>query len=192
MADIQVCAFHADEGIPPERVGDEAGSLQYTCPRTKGHPTDGTYTWLSVPTPPGLVGVTGLAADLGLHTELPSVIADFRGHWVEYGVVERRYAERNPQDFATLVERYGHRSISQGREYTVSAFLARTLADLSRHGSVLYHPGPATGRWKYNEQISWWAVAPEPQWSTEKSWEALACSVTYVPGQKETQAPKST
>ena len=117
---------------------------------------------------------------------LPSGVG--RGHWVEYGVVEQRYAEREPQDFAMLVDRYVHRSITQGREYTVSAFLARTLADLSRHGSVLYH-GPATGR--YNEQISWWAVPPEPQWSTEKSWEALGCSVTYVPGQTETKPQTS-
>jgi hypothetical protein len=184
VADIQVCAFHSDEGIRPERVADEAGSLRFTCPRTKGHPTEGTYTWLSVPTPPGLEGVTGLAAELGLHTELPSVIADFGGHWVEYGVVEQRYAERNPKDFAILVERYGHTAIA-GKSYTTSAFLAHTLGDLSKYGSVLYHWGPATGRWRYNSQISWWAVPPEPQWSTEKSWEALECSVTYVPGQTE-------
>src|SRR5690554_3907004 len=112
MAGIQVCAFHADEGIRPERVGDEAGSVRYTCPRTNGHPTEGTYTWLSVPTPPGLDGVSGLAADLGLHYELPRIIAGFGANWVEYGVVEQRYAERNPQDFARLVQRYGHTAIA--------------------------------------------------------------------------------
>ena len=120
-----------------------------------------------------------------------SYIADFRGHWVEYGVVEQRYAQRNPQDCAMLVERYGHTAIP-GKSYTTSAFLAHTLGDLSKYGSVPYHWGPATGRWHYNSQISWWAVPPEPQWSAEKSWEALGCSVTYVPGQTETPTTSPT
>jgi len=181
VADIQVCAFHADEGVRPVPVGDDTGAVRYTCPRTIGHPTDGPYSWVFVPTPPGLDEVSGLAADLGLHVELPAVLGEFRGYWVEYGVVEQRYAQRNPEDFAMLIERYGHHAI-QGRPYTTSAFLARTLGELSRHGTVLFHLGPATGRWRYNEQISWWAVPPEPAWSTEKSWEALGCSTEYVPG----------
>ncbi len=184
MAEIQVCAFHADEGIRPEAVGDEAGSLRYTCPRTKGHPTEGPYAWLQVPTPAGLDGLTGLAVDLGLLHELPAVLADYRGSWVEYGVVEQRYAERNPKDFAMLVERYGHTAI-KAKQYTATAFLAKTLGDISRHGSVLFHSGPATGRWSYNPGISWWALPPEPEWSSEKSWEVLGCSVSYVPGQTE-------
>lgn len=59
------------------------------------------------------------------------------------------------------------------------------LVEWKEHRSVLYHWGPATGRWSYNSQISWWAVPPEPQWSIEKSWEALGCSIGHVPGQIE-------
>ena len=190
MAEVQVCAFHGDEGVRPEPVHDEVGSVQYTCTRTKGHPTEGPYTWLHVPTPPGLNDVSGLAAELGLHVELPNVLAQYRGFWVEYGVVEQRYAERNPQDFAMLVERYGHAAI-HGKTYTVTVFLVHTLGNLSQHGSVLMHPGPSTGRWNYVSPVSWWSLPPRseaesaPAWSTEMSWEALGCSVAYVPGQTE-------
>lgn len=187
MAEMLVCAFHADEGIKPEALGDEAGSVRYTCPRLKGHPTHGPYSWIDVPTPKGLEGLSGLANDLNLGIELPAVLSTFIGKWVEYGVVEQAYAKANPEDFALLVRRFGHKAI-KSKPYTVSAFLAKTLGDLSRHGSVLYHDGPATGRWSYNSRISWWALPPEPEWSDELSWSALGGSVTYVPGQTEVPA----
>jgi hypothetical protein len=190
MADAQICPFHADEGARPEPVHDGLGSIQFTCTRTKGHPTEGPYTWLHVPTSPGLDEMSGLASDLGLDVELPKVLAQYAGHWVEYGVVEQLYAERNPKDFAMLVERYGHTAI-HGKTYTATAFLVHTLGNLSRHGSVLLHSGPATGRWNYTSKISWWSLPPRtesdsaPVWSTEMSWKALGCSVAYVPGQTE-------
>lgn len=184
MVDVQVCAFHGNEGVPPVFLGDEAGSWEYTCPRSKGHPTDGPYTWISVPEPPEVPGLSGLANELNLYIKLPAVLALHRGHWVEYGVVERSFALSNPDDFAVLVDKYGHTAI-RAQQFTVSAYLARTLGDLSRIGSVLYHPGPATGRWSYNSTISWWALPPAPDWSTSMSWAALGCSVDYVPGQVE-------
>lgn len=186
MAEIQVCAFHADEGIMPVGLGDDTGSVRYTCPRMKGHPTEGPYSWIDVPTPPGLEGLSGLAQELNLSIELPAVLAMYAGKWVEYGVVEQAYAQAHPKDFALLVERYGHKAI-ESKPYTASAFLAKTLGDLSRHGSVLYHDGPATGRWSYNSRISWWTLPPEPEWSTALSWSELGCSITYVPGQAEVQ-----
>jgi hypothetical protein len=63
---------------------------------------------------------------------------------VEYGVVEHAYAVSRPDDFAALVDSFGHTAIA-ARRYTVSSYLARTLGDLSRIGTVLYHPGVATG-----------------------------------------------
>lgn len=184
MSGIQVCAFHADEGVSPVRLADELGTWQYTCDRPKGHPGGGPYTWISVPPPPPMPGLSGLAQELGLHLELPAALGEHRGRWVEYGVVEHTYARRNPDDFARLVEAYGHTAI-RAKSYTASAYLARTLGDLSRLGTVLYHSGPATGRWSYNSDISWWSLPPEPAWSDERSWTALDCSVSYVPGQTE-------
>ncbi len=93
-------------------------------------------------------------------------------------------AQGNPQDFAQLVERYGHTAIAAAR-YTASAFLAATLGQLSRTGHVLYCSGPATGRWRYNQRISWWALALAPAWESRASWEDLDLRADYVPGSVE-------
>jgi hypothetical protein len=144
---VQVCPVHADESVSGERLGD--GSVSYTCRLSKGHLEPGPYTWLYVSSPEPLSKLTGLAAELGLNVELPRVVAEFPGEWVEYGLIEYTYAQRNPKDFAFLVDRYGHTAIKASR-YTASSFLAGTLGILSRDGAVLVHPGPATGRWRYN------------------------------------------
>ena len=64
-------------------------------PRSSGHPQPGPFTWLHVPSPKGLPELTGIAAELGLDVELPRVLAGFPGVWVEYGLVEGAYAQRN-------------------------------------------------------------------------------------------------
>jgi hypothetical protein len=179
---VQVCHFHADESVSGEKLGD--GSVSYTCPRTRGHPEPGPYRWLDVPRSPGLPGLTGIAAELGLDIELPRVLAGFSGLWVEYGLVEYSYAQRNPRDFAFLVDRFGHTAI-KARRYTVSSFLAGTLGILSRDGTVLVRPGEATGRWKYNQSISWWSLPPAPEWERRRSWESASPSMGYVPRSSE-------
>jgi hypothetical protein len=178
----QVCPFHADEDIRGVPAGSEEGSLSFTCPRTRGHPHDGPHNWLYVPQPEGPPGVDGYAAELGLAVELPAAIAQYRGQWIEYGIAERAYALRRPDDFAAIVSRYGHNAVSP-KQYTASAFLAGVLGVLSKHGTVLYHIGPATGRWKYNGTISWWAVAPTPDWESARlSWSGSGQDMSYVPG----------
>jgi mannose-6-phosphate isomerase-like protein (cupin superfamily) len=108
--------------------------------RAIGQP--GPHIWLYVPQPEGLPGLDGYAAELGFATELPAAIAEYRGRWIEYGVVERTYALRCPDDFAAVVTRYGHTAIAP-KQYTASAFLAGALGTLSRLGTVLYHLGPS-------------------------------------------------
>lgn len=179
----QYCHFHADDDIAGVRLNGEGG-YTFTCERTTGHPTPGPHSWLQAPEPPDLPGLSGLAEDLGLRSELPAAVAQYPGRWVEYGVVEAAYAEANPVDFAHLVERYGHTAI-KAKSYTASAFIAATLGRLSRSGEVLFHSGPATGRWDYNQQISWWSLAPDPDWTTQTSWESLEKPMTYVPGTTE-------
>jgi hypothetical protein len=179
----QVCPVHTDEDIAGKRINDE-GTYEFTCVRRDRHPVPGPYTWMQAPEPPDLQTISGLAAELGLDVELPHAIGQYAGRWVEYGVVEHTYATANPKDFAALVERYGHTAIAPAR-YTASAFLAATLGHLSRTGHVLYHPGPATGRWEYNGQISWWAVPPAPDWEDRTSWVDLALRADHVPGSAE-------
>ena len=178
----QVCPFHADGDIQGVPTGSGDGSLFFICPRTRGHPHGGPHSWLQVPQPESLPGIDGYAAELGLAAELPAAIAHYRGQWIEYGVAERAYALQCPDDFAAIVSRYGHNAVKP-KQYTASAFLAGVLGVLSKHGTVLYHLGPATGRWKYNGMISWWAVPPAPDWESAcLSWSGSGQDMSYVPG----------
>jgi hypothetical protein len=178
----QVCPFHADEDILGVAVGGNDGALIFTCLRGTGHAQPGPHSWLQVPQPEGLPGIDGYAAELGLVSELPAAIGQYKGSWIEYGVVERAYALRRPEDFAAILSRYGHKAL-EPRQYTASAFLAGVLGVLSRHGTVLYHLGPATGRWSYNDKISWWSVAPTPDWDSARlSWADSGDDVSYIPG----------
>ena len=180
---IQVCPFHAEEAVHGVALGDEARTESFTC-SLNGHPKPGPWTWSWAPEPPTADGVSGLAAELSLDFELPTAIASYGRRWVEYGLVERAYAHAKPDDFAYLLSLYGHTEQSDAKrpmpQYTVSAYLARTLGDLSRVGAVLFHQGPGTGRWKYNENISYWAVTPEPPWDERLTWESQGVEVDYV------------
>lgn len=184
----QVCPFHPDEDISGEYAGPESGEV-FTCRRTHGHLGDGEYSW---PGPPPLPPRLPIQADsmfkrLNLGVTLVAAVdhAGGRERWVEHGVVEHAYAQENPEDFALLVETFGHRAVEL-KEYTASAFLGGTLARLFRDGAIEYHDGPATGRWSYNTSVGWWALAPSPDWETSKmSWEQSGLDVRYVPGQTE-------
>ena len=137
----QVCPFHGDEDILGIATGGQDGSLTFTCPRGSGHPQPGPHSWLYVPQPEGLPGIDGYAAELGLASELPAAIGEYRGTWIEYGVVERAYAMRCRDDFAAIVARYGHKAITPKR-YTASAFLAGVLGVLSLAGDGAVPPWP--------------------------------------------------
>jgi hypothetical protein len=137
----QICPFHGDEDILGIATGGQDGSLTFTCARANGHPQPGPHSWLYVPQMESPPGIDGYAAELGLASELPAAIAEYQGTWIEYGVAERAYAMRWPDDFAAIVARYGHKAIAS-KQYTASAFLAGMLGVLSRQGTLLYHLGP--------------------------------------------------
>lgn len=100
---------------------------------------------------------------------MPAAIAALGEGWFEFGLVERSYAQRRPQDWARMIEQWGHTAISP-RQYSASSYLAGTLGRLSRLGSVAYHPGRGTGRWSYNTDISWWSSAPPGTWDKRTAW----------------------
>jgi hypothetical protein len=147
-----ICHFHADDWATGVHVGD--GVYSYTCDRSMGHPQHGPWTWVVFPTPSVAAGIAGLAEELGLTIELPAALASLGTGWFEYGLVERAYARRQPAAFAQMVERWSHTALNQDLQYSVSAYLGRTLGALSSHGDVAYHPGEGTGRWAYNSDIS--------------------------------------
>lgn len=82
--------------------------------------------------------------------------------WVEYGIVEARYALTAPEDFETLREEYGHRILGPKKSpnFTTSAYLGRALGDLRETGLLAHMTGKATGDWAYNSGISYWAKPP--------------------------------
>ena len=179
--DRQYCHFHADDDIAGVRLNDEGG-YTFTCERATGHPTPGPYAWFRRQSLPIFRGCRASPRSSGCGCSSLLLPGQHPGRWVEYGVVEAAYAEANPADFARLVERYGHTAI-KAKNYTASAFIAATLGRLSRSGDVLFHAGPATGRWDYNQQISWWSLAPDPDWATRTAGEASRSRWSTCPAQ---------
>lgn len=185
MGTLMACPIHSHEDVKGVLVSrpEDWPEYAYTCPLSEGHPDGRPFTWLF--SPELAVGESsGLAAELGLEVELPAVMKQYGHRWVEYGVVERAYALAKPADFALLVEKYGHTAI-KGKRYTASSFLARALGDLSARSVLSFRYGPATGRWSYNSQISWWCLPPGPEWAPDLSWETLNLRTDYVPGSVE-------
>lgn len=179
---FQICPQHALDEVDGVWVSDDVGT-RFTCTRSD-HVDSGPFTWFSSPPPPPGTDLSGVAAELGLGLEIPSILGKYSDRWVEYGVFEQAYASANPKDWGGLVDRYGHRAVAAKR-YTVSAFLAATLGNLERAGAVAFHAGPATGRWAYNGTISYWSLLPAPEWSKRLSWASSGLTVDYVPGQIE-------
>lgn len=52
-------------------------------------------------------------------------------------------------------------------------------------GKVVLRFGPATGRWDYNLEISWWTLSPTPDWADRTSWKDVGETMDYVPGSTE-------
>lgn len=188
----QICPFHAGDWCEGTRLSD--GSVAYTCSLRRGHPGDMPWSWSeSPPPPPSAPGMSGLSEELDLATELPAALAVLGDGWFEYGLVERSYATRRPEDFARLVGQWGHTAIKE-TQYSASAYLARILGLLGRQQAIGFHPGKGTGRWSYNADISYWSLLPPADWSHRASWvdvigdsradlltAADACR-SYVPG----------
>ena len=153
----QVCPFHADEDIQRVPTGTDEGSLSFTCARVRGHPHGGRTVGCMCRNLTGCSASTAMQRSL---VWLPNCLR--RSRSIEdigssTALRSEHYALQCPDDFAAIVSRYGHTAV-RPKQYTTSAFLAGVLGMLSKHGTVLYHLGPATGRWKYNGTISWWAV----------------------------------
>ncbi len=140
-----VCHFHADEWSAGVRQQD--GTYAHSCDRTVGHPGGGTWHWLEVPQPKDTDGLTGLAEELNLESELPAALAALGAGWWKYGLVERSCASRCPDGWARMVEQWGHTAIAAKR-YTASSYLAGTLGRLSRLAAVASTPAsvPDAGR----------------------------------------------
>lgn len=101
----QVCPFHADEWDSGTRSND--GTITYVCARNNGHPGGGGWSWVFMPAPPYHAGISGIAAELNLATDLADAVLALGHGWFEYGLVERSYAARRPVNFAHMVGLWG-------------------------------------------------------------------------------------
>lgn len=172
----KICPFHADEWVHGSRRAD--GSTTYRCDRSRGHPGDRPWEWLEQSEPPGLSELGGLADELNLAAELPLTLRALGEGWFEYGLVEREYAQRRPDDFAVMVRRWGHTALGPKR-YTVSSYLAGSLGRLSGQGAIAFHLGHGTGRWRrFDPDISWWSSIPPLPWDVRTSWESRVGSAS--------------
>jgi hypothetical protein len=172
----QLCAL--DDFVSAVPLGPEA--FQYTCTYSKKHPTGKPHTWEGTAEEPfkNSPESEGPAADLGMLEALPACIHEGEA-WVEYGVVEHRYAKLNPDAFEELRQRYGHRVLGPtiSPHHTASAYIARVLGMLRDRGVLAFYYAKATGEWSYNGSISYWAKPPPgPPHSQRLTYEAYRAS----------------
>jgi len=160
-----ICVLDQDH-ITTTYAGD--GVYIHTCTNPRNHKEP--LTWQV--TPAGSLDdleYGGLTEEWGVYDDLR---ACFRAGapFLEYGIVEYLYKQRNPDRFAFLVKRYKHTDLQKRGpydpadfQYTASSFLGSALGRMTWHGDLLYREGDATGRWRYNHIASYWALAvPNP------------------------------
>lgn len=160
------CPFHTMEDVLGTRLSD--GSYSFEC-TDAGHPGGGSFRWLEVPPPKGLDPMSGLAEKLNMPPKLEAAVGSLGNGWFEYGLVERAYATANPDDFAVLLDRWGH--TAQGpRQYSASSYIGSVLGRMASNGDLFYRPDRGTGRWSYNHDASYWSVDPEASWEERTTW----------------------
>ena len=157
----QVCpSCGIDEFVESIPLGP--GFSEFTCGRVKSHPKGEAFVWQGTPTSvsepsdgQGPVPIEDVREGL-LHCV-------YEGEpWVEYGIVEKRYAKTAAEDFERIREAYGHRILGPkiNPHFTASAYIGRALGDLRETGQLAHMTGRATAEWSYNGTISYWAKPP--------------------------------
>jgi hypothetical protein len=173
----QVCqtCTDADEYVTWEIEGP--GLFRYTC-SGPSHGAD-PYWWLSTGRSPlDGAGHEGLSTELGIYDDLLRCF-DPAEPYIEYGIVEYRYATANPVPYQRLVWTYDHvqaaRDAGRSIDYSASAFIGGALGRLfHRDALVTRVEGKATGFWSYNDRLHGWALRPGPDNNHVYSWQAFA------------------
>lgn len=171
-----VCSFCA-EADDVERTMLAPGIWRYVCSRIKKHPGGEPYVWEATDREVVRVEEVGrVATELALPEDLLACLRAGEP-WVEYGVVEHRYRLLRPNNFHTLVERFGASRLDlpdvdrpvpvrlirlQTGGYTASVYVAHALSRLSRTGQVCLQFQTPTGPWQSASSISYWALPPAP------------------------------
>ena len=141
-----------DDYVTSVHLGE--GAWEHT---SAGPKHDGPRVWPEV-VDSGVdpLALEGLTQEWGLYDDLPKCVVAGEP-LVEYGVVEHRYRDLNPNRYHFLLDRYGHTAIAP-KNYTASSFIASALGRLWRRGELAATWLPATGRWSYNGTISYYGL----------------------------------
>jgi hypothetical protein len=155
---------------------DAPGLWRYTC--TNHTPA---YTWLT--TGRGAfddTGWAGITEELGVYDDLLALFPE-PGPFLEWGIVEHRYARARPEIYADLVRRYSHTALGPTK-YSVSAFLGLAAGRLASDGHLALRWVPATGYWAYNGTISAFTLAPASDDTPLVSWNQYAAAEGFDAG----------
>ncbi|MFC5063668.1 hypothetical protein [Actinomycetospora atypica] len=176
---IQTCpaCYRADD-VRWSRLPEQM--ISYVC--DDRHEGAGPHFWTAAtgsrePTETATAGVT---ADL----LEPLFLCVHEGDpFVEYGVVEYRLRTDFPALFHTHVAERGH-SISGHPAPTASSVrFAATLGRLADRGDLLKTWGPATGAWRRNDRVTYWATPstpPTPRLSWAEFCESIGRSAEWT------------
>lgn len=156
---IRTCplCFTADDVTARRAPG---GMVEYAC--DGDHAPSGPHRWSG---PLADVTVGGPGAPDGVTDELldPLLRCVRAGEpFVEYGVVEYRLRQERPDLFVAHVREAGHTMLAPAVATASSVRFGVALSRLERAGDLLSVAGAATGAWRYNGTVRYWARPPAP------------------------------
>ena len=122
----------------------------------------------------------------------PPPCPEVKPDWVEYGLVERAYALAHPVEWAKILVKFDHTEYHDGETtsrgdlpYTASMYLARTLGALSGTGRLGHRSFPGTGRWAYNNPISFYSLPGADPFGPVATWEEAGVKMSdYMPADR--------
>ncbi|MGZ4790362.1 MAG: hypothetical protein ACXWBO_00740 [Ilumatobacteraceae bacterium] len=120
-----------------------------------------------------------MADELGVYDDLLALFTE-PGPFLEWGIVEHLYAQRNPATYRELVDRYSHTAYGP-TQYSASAFLGRAAGQLASDGHLMVRFENATGYWSYNGVISAFALPPGPDDAAITTWADFAIHEGFAP-----------
>jgi hypothetical protein len=170
----QVCPLCAtDDGVEVISIGPDL--WEFSCSNEQAsHP----YSWPVTTGVPVSAGRTGVGEEFGVYSDLLRCVhAD---EFVEYGIVEYRFAQEAPATYRKLVDQYGHAS-GRKSKYTASSFLSHALGQLAREGMLVYTEVKATGYWDYLSKVSAWRRAETSPDTPLTTWDDFAIAVGEQP-----------
>jgi hypothetical protein len=160
----------------------EAGFI-YTCTNDGNHDPVGDYQWIADPHDSSVAfegwSDSGVTADL--LDPLAQIVRELPHVWLEYGVIEYELRKQYPSLFGQHVGERGHVIIAPKQPTASSVRFAAALVRLERAGVIRSRPGPATGAWSYNHQISHWILEPVQDSAGALSWQERCVALGRPP-----------